>query len=300
LASEIAYPLLLDGGLSNQLEYQGCNLNHNLWTAVVLVDSPNEIIKAHTAYLHAGSQCIITASYQLTHQGLKEYTKTLEEADGLIIKSVELAKAAVDIFMQGSPNASRPFIAASIGPYGASLSDGSEYHGNYSVSDEFLYEFHLRRIKLLDSSPANFLAVETIPNIQEANVLSEILKTCNKPAWMTFACKDDSHINDGTSIIECAQMLNDNPQVFAIGVNCTHPEHISGLIKRLKSNSTSKRIIVYPNHGEIFDPKTKTWSEPTGTCFNQEAVSNWLIDGADIVGGCCRVGPEDIMKINLD
>jgi homocysteine S-methyltransferase len=295
----ISYPLLLDGGLSNQLESQGCDLNNDLWTAIILLRSPHEIVKAHTAYLNAGSQCITTASYQLTNEGLKNHGLDEKGANALILKSVDLAKAAVDVFMSKNPNTSRPVIAASVGPYGAYLADGSEYHGDYNVSDEALHEFHFQKIKLLDSSPADLLACETIPNLQEAKVLSKILKTCKKPAWMTFACKDESHLNNGSSINEAARLVHDNPQVFAIGVNCTHPKHISGLIKNLKSSSTDKRIIVYPNHGEVYDAVTKTWSKPTGICFNAEAVNEWINEGADIVGGCCRVGPEDIIEINL-
>lgn len=300
MALDITYPLLLDGGLSNQLESQGCDLNDDLWTAIILLRNPDEIIKAHLAYLNVGSQCITTASYQLTHQGLKNYGLDEKSANALILKSVDLAEAAVDTFMSENPNASRPLIAASIGPYGAYLADGSEYHGDYNVSDKELYEFHLQRIESLDSSTADLLACETIPNLQEARVLSKILKTCKKPAWMTFACKDEVHLNNGSSINEAAQLVGNNPQVFAIGVNCTHPKYISGLIKNLKSNSTDKRIIVYPNHGEVYDAATKTWSKPAGICFNAQTVNHWIKAGADIVGGCCRVGPEDIKEINLD
>jgi homocysteine S-methyltransferase len=297
VAVHIKYPLLIDGGLSNQLESQGCDLNHDLWTANILLRTPEQIIKAHTAYLNAGSECIITASYQLTHQGLKDYGLIKNEADALILKSVDLAKIAVDSFMDKNPSSRRPLIAASIGPYGAYLADGSEYNGNYNVSDEVLHEFHFERIKLLDSSPADLLACETIPSLQEAKVLSKILKTCKKEAWMTFSCKNESQLNDGSSIIECVQILNDNPNVFAVGVNCTHPKYITGLIKNLKSHSNDKRIIVYPNHGEVYDASTKTWSRPTDVCFNAEVVNEWINEGADIIGGCCRVGPEDVQEI---
>jgi len=297
LSVEISYPLLIDGGLSNQLESQGCDLNHALWTAKILLHAPEEIVKAHSAYLEAGSKCITTASYQLSYNGLFAQGIDESEADSLLLKSVELARTAIDLFMIKNPKATRPLIAASIGPYGAYLADGSEYHGNYSVSDDVLYDFHKRRIELLDSSPADLLACETIPSKQEALVISELLKNCKKDAWMTFACKDEKHLNDGTPINQVLQALNENSTVFAVGINCTHPKHITGLIKNIKRYSKNKRIIVYPNHGEVYDASTKRWSRPEGICFSPQLVQEWIKIGADIVGGCCRVGPDQIQEI---
>ena len=65
----IKYPLLIDGGLSNVLEKQGCDLNQKLWSAKLLESNPEAIIRAHDAYLNSGSKCIITSSYQASIPG---------------------------------------------------------------------------------------------------------------------------------------------------------------------------------------------------------------------------------------
>ena len=293
----ISYPLLLDGGLSNQLESQGCNLNHQLWTANIILTAPEEIVKAHLAYLNAGAQCIITSSYQLSFPGLKALDINKDVAKELILKSVELARKAIDHFMALHPKANRPLIAASIGPFGAFLTDGSEYHGNYELSDQELFDYHQDKIRLLDSSPADFLACETIPGFQEARILKEIVKQCKKKSWISFSCKDEQHINEGTPIDNCVKLMNENDSIFAIGINCTHPKYISGLIKNIKSVAKNKRIVVYPNHGEVYDAETKTWSKPTEECFSPQIVKEWISLGADIIGGCCRVGPNEIAEI---
>jgi len=261
LLSKLKFPLILDGGLSNVLEDLGCDLNNDLWVANLLNTNPEAIIKTHLAYLEAGAQIISTSSYQATIPGFMKLGFTAFKSEALILKSVELANIALQRFSKKNKSQFKPLIAASIGPYGAYLADGSEYRGNYNISDEALTSFHEKRIKLLDKSNCDLLAFETIPSFQEIKVLSEILYTTKTPAWISFSCKDENHINDGTSIKESAAFLKDHPNVFAIGANCTAPKYISSLITALKSATGNKKIIVYPNSGESYNAKSKTWIE---------------------------------------
>ena len=289
------YPLLIDGGLSNQLEKQGHDLNHKLWSAKLLESDPEAIIKAHLAYLEAGAQCITTASYQASIPGFMSIGYDMATAESLIKKSVHLAEKAIKRFHL---NGSKPFIAASVGPYGAYLADGSEYHGNYGISEETLREFHEHRISLLDHSNADILACETIPSFKETLVLANILKDMNKQTWVSFSCKDEFHINDGTPIEDCVDILSDHPNIFAIGVNCTSPKYISGLVKAIKPKIKDKRIIVYPNSGDIYNAETKVWSELSSSEQLLNQAKEWLDLGVDIIGGCCRIGPKDIKSLS--
>ena len=294
---QIIYPILLDGGLSNELERQGCNLNQKLWSARMLETNPEAIIAAHLNYLDAGAQCIITASYQASVSGFMALGYDQTSAETYILKSVQLAEEAIRRFMISRKNVSRSYIAASIGPYGAFLADGSEYTGNYGISDEELRDFHLTRIRILDRSNADFLACETIPSFQEAKVLAEILKETEKSAWISFSCKDEHHLNDGTAINECTTIIANHPKVFAVGVNCTAPKYISGLIRSLKKSSGSKRIVVYPNSGEVYNAETKSWMGLSDPGVFAEMAKEWMELGSDIIGGCCRIGPEHIKSI---
>ena len=290
----IKYPLLLDGGLSNELEKQGCNLNHRLWSAKLLETNPEAIVQAHLSYLNSGAQCITTSSYQASVPGFMSVGYDKATAETFILKSVQLAEEAIKRFKTLKTNGFKPYIAASIGPYGAFLADGSEYHGNYNVSDEKLREFHLFRIGLLDDSNADFFACETIPSFQEAKVLAEILKNTIKTAWISFSCKDEHHLSDGTPIEECVAFLAGHSNIFAIGVNCTSPKYISGLIKYIKSESASKKIVVYPNSGEAYNAESKTWLGLSDPKLFIEMAKEWVKLGADIIGGCCRIGPHHI------
>lgn len=296
---KINYPLVIDGGLSNQLEEQGWNLDHKLWSANLLIEHPEAITQAHLAYLEAGAQCISTSSYQATIPGIMSMGFDRTSAEDLILRTVSLAEEAGAKFMTLHPESSGPLIAASIGPYGAFLADGSEYRGDYGVSDRELRDFHLRRIELLDASNADILACETIPSFQEAKVLSELLMDTKKRSWISFSCKDEEHLNDGTSIRECAMFFARHPNVFAIGVNCTAPRYISGLIREIKNHSGEKKVVVYPNSGEVYDAENKTWSGITDPSSCERMAKEWLDQGADIIGGCCRMGPEHIKALSL-
>lgn len=295
---KINYPLLLDGGLSNVLESAGFALNHALWSAKLIESHPESIVNAHLDYLKAGAQCIITSSYQASIRGLMNNGANQQSAETLILKTVELAEKAIHRFYHPKIHAQKPLIAASIGPFGAFLADGSEYHGKYGVSDEELRHFHLRRIEILDQSNADFFACETIPSFQEAKILATILDDTSKSAWMSFTCKDGKHVNDGTPIGEVVTFLAKHPNLFALGINCTAPKYVSSLIDEIKSNCGEKKIVVYPNSGEIYNAKTKTWQTTETADHLVATAKNWLDQGADIIGGCCRIGPEQIRGLN--
>lgn len=291
-------PIILDGGLSNVLEALGHDLNHELWTAKLIDENPAAIVEAHLAYLTAGARIITTASYQASLPGLKNLGFGQDEAEALILKSVEIAEEAIIQHLKGHPTAIRPLIAASIGPYGAYLADGSEYRGNYGIGASDLDTFHRKRIQLLDKTNADLLACETIPSFEEARVLTKILKETNKPSWVSFSCKDDRLINDGTSIEKAVALFAENPQVIALGINCTPPKFITGLIQRIKKTVPEKEVIVYPNSGEAYNAATKQWAKLTEMHAFAVIAQEWRALGAQFIGGCCRIGPNQIKELS--
>ncbi len=197
---------------------------------------------------------------------------------------------------------SRPLVAASVGPYGAYLANGAEYHGNYNVSKSQLRSFHESRWEILSKSSVDLFACETIPSFEEAEVLLDILRqTPEIFAWMSFSCQDDERISDGTPIRDCAALLKDCKQVVAVGINCTAPKYIPSLIEQVHLGSPNTPTMVYPNSGNIYDNETRTWLENSDPLNCGIAASDWFRRGARLIGGCCQMGPEHIeaMRINL-
>jgi len=277
-------PVVIDGGLATQLESQGCDLNNPLWSASLLLSEPQEIVAAHRAYLDAGAQIIISASYQAVDEEL-------------IAAATGLALQARDEFVAANPTAFAPLVAASVGPYGAVLSDGSEYTGNYDKSRDELVEFHRARVVQLDTSQADVLACETIPSMDEASALAELLGDVSTPAWVSFSCRDGKHISDGTPIEAAAKLFSEHSTVRAVGVNCTSPQYMLSLIERIKHAVPNMPVLVYPNSGESFNADSKTWSGTTSAADWERVAKEWTSAGANIIGGCCRTGPEHIAAL---
>ena len=298
-------PIILDGGLATELESQGFDIGSKLWSAGLLQSNPQAIVDAHRAYLEAGAEIIISASYQASHLGFATLGLSEQEADDLIVSAVELACTAKRQFLDAHPETVRtPIVAASIGPYGAALHDGSEYTGKYDIDEAGLRDFHERRLNLLDDSPADVLACETIPNKLEARVLCNLLVNRRLPAWISFACCDEYRISDATPLQRVAVIFRDHPGVLALGINCTPPQYVSSLISELEAAAPDKAFIVYPNSGETYDVCSNAWFGAESGIDQASAAKNWYDAGATIIGGCCRIGPRHITslceQLNID
>ena len=299
LALERKGRLVLDGGLASALEDAGHDLRDALWSARVLRDAPEAISAVHQAYLEAGADIITTASYQASVGGFVRAGSSATEAEQLIQASVHLARAARDR-CRGVPNGDGaggdPLVAASIGPYGATLADGSEYRGDYAVSPTELAHFHRERLAILLAAAPDVLAIETIPSSVEAAVLAELLTEMPPlSAWLSFSCRDGAHLNDGTRL-EDAVALCDASRLSAIGVNCTAPQYVNELIATLRA-VTDLPIVVYPNRGDVWNAVTRTWEPDAQAVDWGDQARSWLDAGALIIGGCCRVGPTAIAAL---
>jgi homocysteine S-methyltransferase len=293
-ALDRAQPLILDGGLATQLEAQGCDLGNALWSASLLIENPQAIVDANRAFLDAGAECIASASYQASRAGFAQRGLSADEADALILRSVELAMRSRDEFVAATAPDFVPLVAASIGPYGAVLHDGSEYRGDYNKPVAELRRFHEARLQLFDNSGADVLAFETVPSLPEAEAIADLLSDCTTPAWVSFSCKDDKHISDGSPVETAVALFRDHPVVAATGINCTPPQFAPALIDKVCNAAPDKAVIAYPNSGEIYDAERNAWSGTVTPLDYAAAARDWQAAGAKIIGGCCRTGPAHI------
>ncbi len=291
--------MILDGGLATELQARGLDLADELWSAGALLDQTDTVRQVHLDYLRSGADCIIAATYQATEAGFRRRGLRGTEARSLLRRAVRLAVEARDLFWADERNRSerhRPLVAASVGPYGAYLADGSEYTGAYDIDEAGLDEFHRRRFTLLAASGADLLACETLPSLAEVKVLRRLLEeTSGAWAWFSFSCRDGGHLADGTPVEEATAALRGCERLAALGVNCTAPRFVPRVVARLHAVSELP-IAAYPNSGR-YDLKTKTWSgkappEP----FADVAYESYQ-NGAKLLGGCCHTGPEHVRAI---
>ena len=290
--------LILDGGLATELARRGEDISGHLWSARVLREKPEAIEQLHYDYFAAGARCATTASYQASYQGFAAIGLDADETTALLRRSVELAQSARARYRRDNPADGRElFVAASVGPYGAILHDGSEYRGDYGLTVGQLVAFHARRFEVLATSGADFLACETIPVLDEARALATLLaQHPDARAWMSFTSPDGIHTSQGEPLTDCAHFLDRIPNVTAIGVNCVRPEVVGDAIRALRAGS-GKSIVVYPNSGEQWNAGSGDWSGTPDHGDLAALAAQWIDDGARLVGGCCRIGPRDIASL---
>ena len=278
----------MDGGLATQLEHRGHDLGDSLWSARILADQPGEIRAVHEAYLDAGARVVVTASYQVSRQGFHAAGRTSVQADDALRTAVDIARDAVD--------GRDALVAASVGPYGAILHDGSEYRGHYAVSHDRLVDFHGERLAIIASSAPDLLAIETIPDLDEVAAIVEVLADFpDLPAWLTMSCSDGHRTAAGQRIDDVVGLTAASPSVRALGVNCTSPEYVASLLGLL-SAAGAPAIVAYPNAGQAWSPETG-WSGE-GAQVGEDLVALWReVPGVALIGGCCGVGPDSVAAI---
>ncbi|AXG83072.1 homocysteine S-methyltransferase [Streptomyces paludis] len=276
-----AGPLVLDGGMSNELEAQGHDLSGTLWSARLLRDAPDAITAVHRAYFAAGAQVAITAGYQATYEGFARLGITRAETTALLRRSVALAREAAG---------GTGWVAASVGPYGAMLADGSEYRGNYGLTTAELIRFHRPRLEALAEEAPDVFAVETIPDLREAEAVLTALDGLGIPAWLSYSIRGTA-TSAGQPLTEAFALARSSDAVIATGVNCAPAADMASALALVDGLPG----VVYPNGGGVWEPTARRWlgAEDEGA----DLAPSWLAAGAALVGGCCRVGPAEIRKL---
>jgi homocysteine S-methyltransferase len=276
--------LPLDGGLASQLEQQGCDLRGALWSARLLAEDGEQVEAAHRAYARAGARVLITSSYQATFEGFARHGLDADATRRLLARSVELARSAAD---------GAAWVAASVGPYGAHLADGSEYRGRYGLGTAALARFHRPRVAALAEAAPDVLALETVPDVTEAEALLRAVEGCGVPVWLSYTAAG-GRTRAGQPLREAFAVAAGNPQVVAVGVNCCTPAEADAAVP-LAAEVTGLPVVVYPNSGEEWDAAARRWRGPAA--FDPARALRWVAGGARLVGGCCRVGPEEVAAV---
>ena len=281
--------VVLDGGLATALEARGHDLSSDLWSARLLLDRPDAVVAAHREFFAAGAQVATTASYQVSYSGFAAQGLGPADTISALRRSVELAERA----RSAMPPDRLRWVAASVGPYGAALADGSEYRGTYGRSVAELRAWHRPRLQTLMDTTADVLAIETIPCLAEVEALLAEVDGTGAPCWLSLTCTGAT-TRAGEPVDEAFAMAADVPEVVAVGVNCVDPADVAELVARAGALS-GKPAVAYPNSGETWDPLERAWHGPPTIAAS--SVRQWTAAGARLVGGCCRVLPETIAEV---
>ena len=283
--------ILLDGGFSTQLEARGHDLSDSLWSARLLLDDPAEIRAAHADFFAAGARIATTASYQVSESGFQAAGRTADQAREALRRSVIEARAAADAAQ--AHDALQRWVAGSVGPYGATLADGSEYRGDDSLSVAELRAWHRPRLHALADAGPDVLAVETIPSLREVEALCAELDTLGMPFWLSVT-PHHGRLRTGESLAAAYEIAAATNNVIAVGANCCDPTEFDIVAAAARHAAHGIPIVFYPNSGELWDATARRWTgSPTVTGHTQ----HWVAHGARLIGGCCRVTPDQIRQL---
>jgi S-methylmethionine-dependent homocysteine/selenocysteine methylase len=281
---------VIDGGLSTALELLGADISGPLWTAQTVIEDPALLERAHRSFVEAGADIIATASYQC---GTKQF-----ESIGLSAKEARDALASTTTIARRAVEGTSVAVAASVGPFGASLANGSEYNGRYGVEWRVVEDYHREKLAILVDSGADLIAIETIPLADEALLIAEILEELGAPpAWFSFGFADETQTYGLDAIDKAVLGIAGYADLVAIGMNCTHPRYVDSLLVSMSELVSGIPLMVYPNHGREWDAVARCWIGDSMSISAVETVKLWVDLGARLIGGCCGIGPEDIAHL---
>ena len=281
---------LIDGGLSTAIEELGGDVSGHLWTAGLAMTDPDLLVRAHQSFVEAGAEVIATASYQCDARAFEGAGLAPAEARRILASMTSLARRAV--------SGSETRVAASVGPFGASLADGSEYTGRYGVEWSVVKRYHREKLEVLVDSGADLVAVETIPLADEANLIADLLTEFGAPdAWFSFGCATHDSTYGGDDIVSAVSAVKDYPALIAVGINCASPVVVPGALASIGRAAPGCPLIAYPNHGRAWDAHARQWTGDESTFTLDDSVDDWVAAGARYIGGCCGVGPAGIVRL---
>jgi homocysteine S-methyltransferase len=284
---------VLDGGLSTALEAAGHDLRDELWTARLLIEAADALEAAHRAFAAAGAEIVISASYQASVAGLVGAGASPSQARAAITESTMLAR-------RGAPAA---MVAASIGPYGAVLGDGSEYVGRYDLSRRALSDFHRERCALILQGEPDLVAIETMPSVDEIEIVLEVFADLPPvPAWVTITGGDGATTWAGDPAERVGELVSEHPAVVAVGVNCVAPRLVTPMLERLAASCGGRALVAYPNRGRAWDGAQHCWVGDTPVGYLElgdleSQIAEWCALGARLIGGCCGYGPDMVAHL---
>jgi homocysteine S-methyltransferase len=150
---------------------------------------------------------------------------------------------------------------------------------------------------LLADAGADVLACETVPAAREAEALVAEAESLGVPVWLslTTVVAGDGVVRTrrGEPAGEVFALARGVDAVVAVGVNCTDPAAVGPSVRT--AATVGLPVVAYPNSGERWDAAGRRW---TGTpSVTAPDVTGWVRDGARLVGGCCRVGPDLVARI---
>jgi S-methylmethionine-dependent homocysteine/selenocysteine methylase len=288
---------LLDGGMGRELNRMGAPFQQPEWSALALLEGPDFVRRAHAAFIAAGAAIVTTNSYALVpfHIGAERFAA----------RGQELADLAGRLARQAAAESGRNvLVAGSLPPlFGSYRPDLF----NAAAAQTLLKPL----VAGLERHVDLWLA-ETLSALEEAREVGKALNGDDKPLWLSFTLHDEHpdpanpRLRSGESVVDAAKLAH-ALNAAALLFNCSQPEVMGSAIDAARAElervGAEIKIGCYAN---AFPPQSED-AEANGTLSDIRAdldpsgylvfAQDWKKRGADIIGGCCGIGPEHIAAL---
>ncbi len=279
---------LLDGGMGQELIRRGSPRTAEYWSAWAMIEEPDMVRGVHADYVAAGCDVLTTNTYATYADRLRPF--------GLADRAEELCRTAGRMAREAADAADRSVrVAGSLPPL----------RHSYNPAPGGIYgELRAEYDEMVDQlvGDVDLFVCETMGALHEARAATDAARATGKEVWTAFTLQGGTgpHLLDGTAFDAACDVLGADAYLL----NCCPPEQVDEALPLLRS-ATDRPIGAYANafldmpvgwRGRDGSPLPGSRTD-LGADPYTAVVMGWVEMGADIVGGCCEIGPEHIARM---
>ncbi len=286
--------IILDGGMGAELEKNGAKMDEKMWCGKCSVDHPELVRKIHEDYISAGADVITTNTYSTTPISMRQYGYE-DSIEKFNKKSVQVAKEAIK-------NSSKDVaLAGSVSTFG----------NFYKLGLKAMIPGFDEQLKILSGEGVDLIILEAMSS--QADIVETMLNCSTKvniPVWLSVSCVMDDQknimlgyndtIDSDTHVYENFETsINNFKKLHSGPILVAHSDiNITGKAIETAKKNYHGIVGAYPNKGYYEKPHWRFIDDMTPTGYLNE-VRSWIKNGAQIIGGCCGIGVEEIKAISI-
>ena len=286
--------IILDGGMGAELEKNGAKMDEKMWCGKCSVDHPELVRKIHEDYINAGADVITTNTYSTTPISMRQYGYE-DSIEKFNKKSVQVAKEAIK-------NSSKDVaLAGSVSTFG----------NFYKLGLKAMIPGFDEQLKILSGEGVDLIILEAMSS--QADIVETMLNCSTKvniPVWLSVSCVMDDQknimlgyndtIDSDTHVYENFETsINNFKKLHSGPILVAHSDiNITGKAIETAKKNYNGIVGAYPNKGYYEKPHWRFVDDMTPTGYLNE-VRSWIKNGAQIIGGCCGIGVEEIKAISI-
>ena len=291
--------ILLDGGTGSEIERRGVKMNDLAWCGIAHMEQPEVVRQVHESYIQAGANIIIANTYGTSPHVIKRL--------GLEDKTAEINQSAVHLALQARDNTNKEVCVA------ASMSSMPAFDSPRIPTGDSFREGYFQQAELLAEAGAELIITEMMMDIDNASMVTTAANAAGIPVWTGFSAS----MNDNDEVTNYTELQRSQHLEFeyipfksmaarilplgceAAGVMHSRVNHTGPALTEL-TEIWDGPTFAYAESGYFVPPNWK-FENIISTKDYLEYARQWINQGAQIIGGCCGIGPEHIraLKENL-